>query len=634
MKIFSKLKRSSQHERIIAHRNTSFNSNTPNSKNNISQYSINTSKTEKFLSMNSDTIASDTSRKKISITPKPSHSEEYQDKKPVSLIILEKYFSDVYQMISNKGIIDLSLSSKAENMHRVLKDCLTAIQNLSLEIYVLMASTLKEIQHIHSSSDQKNQISLSNKLLQICSIIEDKKYRSETEKNIINPEEKSQEAPQTVLELANELNTRIFRVTPRVLNIWKKIIYPQKEAGIICSCFLLLYYQIDSTIKVTPFVKIRFDKAVNLMKDFTVNPGYAVTIIRKTQEYIDKELISIDTMKRIKELLDKISVDKVKNVDKTLTGFVIYEMIYYAVKYYEVLAKEKYNIEVFRKENFNNKIKEIKIPEKSIGISQSDNFGIVLQTDRVKGRSHSSGSDSDIKLKTATPTAVLKITTKSPLSKKIDYCQTERSTKPQSFSPQKKSSQFKLSMILKSKSTKKFKPSDAFKIKPQKTFSPLKPKSRLSTATNPIKKSSKSIDIKLTTEKKLLFSPGTKRDSSNESINSARKSLICEPCWQSEKYNNRDVLEEMQYKQFIEEKFRQFLVDKLNQSTGNNSEIIETKFKNEEKAIKNREIWMKEFQDQVGIIRFNAILKLGDEKRFTAELIRAQRQIELLEKFE
>ena len=41
---------------------------------------------------------------------------------------------------------------------------------------------------------------------------------------------------------------------------------------------------------------------------------------------------------------------------------------------------------------------------------------------------------------------------------------------------------------------------------------------------------------------------------------------------------------------------------------------------------------MKEFEKKVGIIRFNAIKKLGDEKRFTAELIRAQKQLESLER--
>jgi hypothetical protein len=94
--------------------------------------------------------------------------------------------------------------------------------------------------------------------------------------------------------------------------------------------------------------------------------------------------------------------------------------------------------------------------------------------------------------------------------------------------------------------------------------------------------------------------------------------------------DHSDLLEEMQYQQFIEEKFRNFLVSKLNGVEFDDS--LENRIKNEEKVIKNRESWMKEFEMKIGVIRFNAIRKLGDEKRFTAELIRAQKQLEVMER--
>ena len=393
-----------------------------------------------------------------------------------------------------------------------------------------------------------------------------------------------------------------------------------------------MYCEIDPTIKVTPFVKIRFDKAVNLMKNYTANPGYAVTIIRKTQEYINNERISVETMRRINELLDKITAENVKNIDKTLTGFVIYEMVLYAVKYYEAMAKDKYNFDVFSKEICDSKTKELRLSEKSIGILQSDNFGIVLQTERLNGgRSVSSESESEVKpVKKVSTNSI----TKNPFSSRLELSQTERVLN-HDLLPKKTPSPSKVPMTrasLHPSSPSKFTPKNAFKNSPQKKAAPLQSNSTKPTTPIPVKKPSKSIDINIISGKKLLANAAVKK-SLNKEVIPKKKSASVDLPYDSKNIDHRDILEEMQYQQFIEEKFRHFLVDKLNQVSENNSEVREKKLKNEEKAMKNRENWMKEFEDKVGIIRFNAIKKLGDEKRFTAELIRAQRQLDLLEKF-
>ena len=162
------------------------------------------------------------STRNISPRPQSPTFPEHMVKKPISLAILEKYFSDICQSISIKSSIDPSLSSKAETMHGVLKDCLKAIHDLSLEIYLQMASSLKDIQQIHKTQDNRLISGLTHKLLKISEMIEDNKYRSESERVINQPNAKEidKEIEKTSAEdLAVELKIRISRVTARILNI-------------------------------------------------------------------------------------------------------------------------------------------------------------------------------------------------------------------------------------------------------------------------------------------------------------------------------------------------------------------------------------------------------------------------------
>lgn len=568
---------------------TSLNSiKLPGSNNKLLSFQINSSLTERQQRSTSDLIPSEHCKSPISSTPH-MFSEEHTVKKPISLAILEKYFSDICQSISAKGHIDPSLLIKAESMHEVLKDCLTAIHNLSLDIYLLMASSLKDIQHIRTSEDQRFQVLLSNKLLQIAAMIEDNNYRSDNEKIVLQEEVKEEFT--SVKDLARELNVRVSRVTARILNLWKRIVSVQKEGGVICSCFLLLYCEIDKTIGISPLVRLRADKAVNVMRNYSANPGYVVTILRKTQEYIDKEMVSAESMKRIHDCLGKISAESVRNIDKTLTGFIIYELTLFAVRYYEALMKERYEISVFSQEIEEKQVIGTRFTEKSLGISQSDNFGIVLE------RSHQKNFSENIHKLSIKPS-------KTAISS-VNPAYTDRPVDIEKFSPKNA-----------------FSPK---RISPRKTISPQKKKftseakvrpNRISQ--KPVKSPSKSIDFNITSAKKLL-------SSTSSSISPLK--LTSSVDLTAKSVDHRDVLEEMQYQQFIEEKFRHFLVEKLNLN-----EKKESRDRNEEKAMKSREVWMEEFENKVGVIRFNAIKKLGDEKRFTAELIRAQRQLQLLEK--
>ncbi|OMJ67752.1 hypothetical protein SteCoe_35003 [Stentor coeruleus] len=582
-------------------------------------------------------------------TPKSLSTQENTVKKPISLSILEKYFTDICQSITTKNSIDPSLLTKAEAMHEVLKDCLTAIHDLSLEIYILMASAIKDIQHIRSTNDHRFHSILMNKLLQISSMIEDNTYRSTKEKVPIFEEVQKENTIDIQDEdIGQELYIRISRVTVRVLNIWNKIVCPQKEAGIICCGFLLLYCEVDSTIGVSPLVKIKFDKAVVLIKKYIANPGYVVTVIRKTKDYIEKELISIENIKRIHDMLGRVTVEEIRNMDRTMTGFVIYELLIYAVKYYEKFARDKYNVEIYTKNSVEDKAKGLrvlefnkdqntseifkesialensqefkavekrktvenpKLPEKISGVYQSTNTGLVLRADKVQLR-----------------TSISPNRNKAPDSmyssiKSTKNLSSQSSLKSEAKSPQKSSTS---------------KPSHSPSRKPL-TPSPSKPTTKpipkpFQTIISPgknvkssVKNPSKSIDL---TRASLgaQNSQSSPKTITKNSINPQRIRNSIDFSYNSNTTDHRDLLEEMQYQQFIEEKFRNFLVDKLNQ-LASIDESFENKLLSEDNALKNREEWMKEFESRAGVIRFNAIKKLSDERRFTAELIRAQRQL-------
>ena len=278
-------------------------------------------------------------------SPASGHRLKEPANKAISLVIIEKYFSDICANIANKNLIEKNLLSKAGTMQDVLKDCLTAVPDISLQFYVLMASALKEIQLIYTTNDTALYTPLAKKLVQVAGLLEEGNYTSEIDRIATMPNEEVE--VQGLRNIANELGLRVSRVTARILNIWKKILSPQREAAVISCAFLLLYCEIDMTLRILPSARIPADKAVGSMKMYLNNPGYVVTIIRKTKDYIENEQISVETVRRIHDLLQKVTVEQVKNMDKTLTGFAIYELVFYAVKYYHEYAKEHYKVDIF-----------------------------------------------------------------------------------------------------------------------------------------------------------------------------------------------------------------------------------------------------------------------------------------------
>ena len=345
--------------------------------------------------------------------------------------------------------------------------------------------------------------------------------------------------------------------------------YPQREAAVVSCCFLLLYCEVDPTIKISPTSRIPVDKAVTAMKKYISNPGHVVIIIRKTKEFIDKEMISVETVRRIHDLLTKTTAEQVKTVEKTLTGFAIYELIVFSVMYYQGYAKKHYNVDILDK-NFlcgdsNLKVKNKKTED---GRKSFESFEIDLQKEENK----------EIK-KIEKPTSA--IPKPKPNISPLRSSQTQKSLKLQSSSP-KKGVPTKSPQKLQQESHNKnvFKPDEKSPIK----------KNALEIKKNSSENKKNSSENKKNSSETKKNSSETKKSP----VNKASSKLILN----NSRFSNsppssqRDVLEEMQYHKFVEEKFRHFFVDKLKIETEkllkSGLDRQDIKIVNEMKAAKNR----------------------------------------------
>lgn len=449
--------------------------------------------------------------------------------------------------------------------------------------------------------------------------IEETKSLNTVERAMTQVSEKSESHP-NLQSISVELFVRINRINPRVLNIWKKILCPQREAAVISCSFLLLYCEVDASLKISPNARIPIDKAISTMKNYLANPGFVVTVIRRTKEYIDREMISVETIKRIHDLLSKVTIEQVKAMDKTLTGLALYDLIVWAVKYYEAYAREHYKVEIL--EGFG----EAPLPEfprSSTDIMNTSTPVVTkpkLSENKVQAEvkmpnTTRAKSNSDfVNKKTLESSArIVKPIAKAPISKPQSPPKRNTLPGPNSLKPCQTQRSLK-------------QPSPA-RCSPLRTISKETP--------SIVRNSPKPIDRKIIAQKPSIYAGGSR--SNNTTPVRSRKPNEGSVSIDFQKSNARDVLEEMQYHQFVEEKFRHFLIDKLRRENDKLAKAgmdkNEIKTVNEMKAVKNRAVWIQEFEETSGMTKFGSTKKLGDEKRFTAELIRAQRQLDILERY-
>jgi hypothetical protein len=511
----------------------------------------------------------------FSKTPPPSRGSHLKNR-PISLTVLEKYFSDIVQSITSKNFIEFGLLSKIETMKDVLKDCFNTIEDLSLEIFLLINSVFNDLQQVQVTGNLSNLPVLLNKLLQVALIIETDNFRSTAEPaaawNSIE-----EEVDESILKA--ELEARVAKVTVRVLNMWKKIVCTQKESGIICCCFLLLYCEIDRTIRVSPYFKVKFDKAVNVMKDYCSNPGYVVTVVRRTRDYIERGLISSEIISRIQSSLHKISPASVKSMDKTLTGLILYELVVYSVKYYNFINNQKNEPNSAEVKTSPFKSQESINHELSFNHSHFESFPTTFSVEL---------NLSPIK---SSPEEVLVKSVQGPI-----LCE-QHSKKP---------SKPQISSIKPSQSSSKI------------TKSPIKIIKKANFLSNPLKKSQSPQKIPLRSNF-LKF-----KNKSVESSPSPSQKIQSKYATPQNDLKKNSANEEIQYQKFIEEFFRKFLSEKL----AKKSEVDCFKeLKDEEKINLNKEKWMKEFEELLTSIRLKAIDKLAEEKRFFDEISKAKKYV-------
>ena len=499
-------------------------------------------------------------------TPIPEHSKRC----PISLTVLQKYFSDILSNLTEKNSIDQQLLSKHKTMKDVLKDCYNSIPDLSLYIYQQMVSVFQDLDHLQSQQSATSIPALINKCLQITLLIETENFRSKSDpasKIFKNLEEAEQNLN---LSIEAELDSKIGKVTVRVLNIWKKIVTIQKESGVICCCFLLLYCEVDRSIRVSPYFKVKYDKAINIMKDYCNNPGYVVTVVRKTRDYIERGLISQEIFNRIQRSLMKIEAREVKNMDKTMTGFVIYELVLCALRYYNYYNKINNEGDLIDDKISTMKSQDLVNHEGSFNLSQFEsfptNFSILSGTSQNKSYSPMQSSIKSIK------TPIL--------------CE-------KSISPIKSINKSSLNLRKKS--------SDKIGLMHRRTISNLKPTSK------------PSIDGKIPeTIKRSPFKASAlkiQRESLSTTSSSPSRLLTAKFVNSIEEKPEND-----KYKEFIQEFFINFIKKKVFMDCADG---MFARSKSREQIIRqNRTSWMKEFEQQVGVIRQNALRKINEENNF------------------
>ena len=508
------------------------------------------------------------------LTPLPEHSKRC----PISLAVLQKYFSDICSSLNQKNSVSIQLLSKLKTMKDVLKDCYNSIPDLSLDIYLQMASAFQDLDQIQSQQSPTPVPVLINKCLQIALLIETESFRSKSD-----PASKISvklEEPEPTLNLEIELDSRVAKVTVRVLNLWKKIVTITKESGVICCCFLLLYCEIDRTIRVSPYFKVKFDRAINLVKDYCSNPGYVVTVVRKTRNYIERGLISQEIFNRIHRSLLKIEGREVRNMDKTMTGFILYELVLYALRYY----------------NYYNKIKnDIELPDGKISPFKSQDS---INHDSSFSGLHFESFPTNFSLLSATSP----FKSHSPVQGRIKSIKAPILYE-KTFYPTKAIN--KSSLNLRDKSP------DKIGFIHRRTNSPLKLSPK------------KSIDCRISeTMRKSPIKAGIlkfQRESLSTTSSSPSRLLTAKFVSLVEKPKND------RYRDYIKEFFLNFIKKKV--SMGCADEVLARSKTIEQLILHNREGWVKEFEQRVGIIRQNAIRKLEEENKILDEINKAKKQI-------
>ena len=93
-----------------------------------------------------------------------------------------------------------------------------------------------------------------------------------------------------------------------------------------------------------------FEDPITAMYVYSRNPGHVVQVVRKTVSFLQGEIISIRVVREVNELIRKVSPEIVSCIDKTMAGYVIWDLIRYAIEYYRVYGLYHYNVDIYDSE--------------------------------------------------------------------------------------------------------------------------------------------------------------------------------------------------------------------------------------------------------------------------------------------
>lgn len=113
----------------------------------------------------------------------------------------------------------------------------------------------------------------------------------------------------------------------------------------VCYGFLRFFADIDPAIQ-----RPRIEDPVVAMMKYARNPGHVVQVVRKVKSCLESELVSLRTVREVKSLILKIPPEVVTCVDKTLTGFILWDLVRVALEYYRAYGLFHYKVDIFDKD--------------------------------------------------------------------------------------------------------------------------------------------------------------------------------------------------------------------------------------------------------------------------------------------
>lgn len=131
----------------------------------------------------------------------------------ISIKMLENYFKDLNSSISSTNKIPESINPQLSTIRNILNDCM-ALSHISLEFYCQVDACLNLINRTFLFCESTSPSELLTLIKKICEMINSREYIA---KNISIPFRGTN--GNSIEQYQSELQVRIGRITPRVINV-------------------------------------------------------------------------------------------------------------------------------------------------------------------------------------------------------------------------------------------------------------------------------------------------------------------------------------------------------------------------------------------------------------------------------